>query len=658
MSTNSLLIDLAGIARLAGVKRPVASMWRTRFASAADPFPPAVAEKGGRPVFDAARVAEWLTRTDHGNNPAARADAAAAACPDDFSFDDQNAVDVLEALIVLQHHRGTLEGLTHTALLDAASDVDPVDEFLRSEIAAHADRGWEWMDYAESLIDASYSAPAALALLSRRRTALQSTAGSAGRISSDTIGLVVEATVALVGDSEAVVTLDPRDPDLSAAIANALDDPTAFRLPIGVDARGVRRRLVTDGHWIAESSASTASRSLIVARVPHNGDESAADMLSAVDDISLTLTDSDAAVVIGPARVFVDALGASEERLRSDVLRTGRVRGIARLTTGLVDSAPREALALWVLGAPTGDVPIADRFTVVADLTDVPLTVATRSDLVSDVVASMGSAREVRGHSFRFARFARTASLLARGGSLVDSAQSKHQRHGEMSDVPALLDSAAQAVASDLAPIPISPIGSAAPAAASVDEVVREGHLRVISGTRLDAGLSGSDGLVIVTAPGLDDPRRIGSSRVDQLAFATRHPSATLTRPGDVIFRTSPTAAAWVDVQGSKVVAYPARVLRVTAGDPGGLVPEVMAADISGAASGPGAWKRWILRRVAPRTIAPLRAALADIDAARSDLEARATRLTDYADLLVAGATSGSITLNDSTIAADAASTQ
>src|SRR5690606_28985137 len=118
--------------------------------------------------------------------------------------------------------------------------------------------------------------------------------------------------------------------------------------------------------------------------------------------------------------------------------------------------------------------------------------------------------------------------------------------------------------------------------------------------------------------------------RVDQLAFAANHPSAPLTRPGDVIFRTGPTAAARVDHEGSKVVAYPARVLRVSASDPGGLVPEIIAADIAAAANGPGAWKRWMLRRVAPHTIAPLRQALHDIAAARSDLEARAARLDRY----------------------------
>ena len=80
-SHTPLLIDLTGVARLADVQRPVASVWRTRFASSSDPFPQIVSTSGGRPLFDAMSVAHWLTRTDRGNNPDAVADAAAAATP-------------------------------------------------------------------------------------------------------------------------------------------------------------------------------------------------------------------------------------------------------------------------------------------------------------------------------------------------------------------------------------------------------------------------------------------------------------------------------------------------------------------------------------------------------------------------------------------------
>lgn len=113
MPTNTaLLIDLAGVARLADVQRPVASMWRTRFAATDDPFPQAISEMGGRPLFDASQIAEWLARTDHGNNPDVEADAAASAIPAGFSFSDAQAVAELGALIALYSQRGELEGLS------------------------------------------------------------------------------------------------------------------------------------------------------------------------------------------------------------------------------------------------------------------------------------------------------------------------------------------------------------------------------------------------------------------------------------------------------------------------------------------------------------------------------------------------------------------
>ena len=268
----------------------------------------------------------------------------------------------------------------------------------------------------------------------------------------------------------------------------------------------------------------------------------------------------------------------------------------------------------------------------------------------------MGSGRDLRTHHFRFAAFVATPALQARSGSLVASAMRRPAAATvPTAALPALLDVASAAVRPDVAPIEITPDSHDVPRAMSVAELINAGHLRRVQGTRLDPDLLGSEGLVVVTASDLDEPASIGRMRVDQIEFATQHPSAQLTRPGDVIFRTSPTAAAWVDADGSKVVASPARVLRITADDPGGLVPEIVAADITGAPAGPGAWRRWTLRRVAPRTMTPLRQAIADITTARRDLEARAARLTDYAALIVAGATSGAVTLTEFNHAADAA---
>lgn len=658
MSTSpSLLLDLTEVARLAGVQRPVASMWRSRFASTPDAFPTPVPDESGRLRFDAEQVADWLVRTGHGNNAEAREDAAAAAAPSDFSYSDASAVAELQALIALHSQRDDLDELTHSEIEAAAANVDPHDVLLRREVAAHVGRGAPWLTYASRLVDAAYSPSAAMALITRRHAASNRAAGSAGPLVADAIDLVAGATLALVG-GHATVILDAGDASLSSALAGKLGDDVTVVLPGGADARHVRRQLLVDEHWIADA-ADPATRSVVVARVPSSRGEDVTAILRAVDEVSLSLRRTDAAVVIGPARALVDPLAPADDRARADILRSGRVRGIARLSTGLVDSAVRESLAIWVLGEPTVEVMPAQRITAVADLTGVQLTAATRADLISDLMAGMGGGRDLRAHQFRFAAFVATSALQARSGSLVTSATRRPAvASARTAALPALLDIASDAVRADVAPIEFEPDEHDVPRAMSVAELINAGHLRRVQGSRLDPELLGSGGLVVVTASDLDEPGSIGHVRVDQLAFATRHPSAQLTRPGDVIFRTSPTAAAWVDTDGSKVVASPARVLRVTAGDPGGLVPEIVAADITGASAGPGAWKRWTLRRVAPRTIAPLRQALADIATARRDLEARASRLTDYAALLVAGATSGAVTMIDLDQAADAAETQ
>ncbi|MGK3950949.1 hypothetical protein ACLKM7_01355 [Microbacterium sp. I2] len=658
MSTApSLLIDLAGVARLAGVQRPVASMWRSRFASTSDPFPEPSGEMGGRPQFEAKQVADWLVRTGHGNNPEAREDAAAAAAPADFSFADSSAVAELESLITLHSQTDDLGELTHSQIEEAAAEVDPLDGMLQAEISAHVRRGAPWLEYSAHLIDAAYSPSAALALVTRRHAVSHRAAGSAGPLVADAIALVVDATLALVGDGDAV-TLDAGDATLSSMLARKFGDDVSIVLPAGTHSRRVRRQLLVDGHWLADAEEHL-TRSVVVARIPSDRGDDVAGMLRAVDEVSLSLRDPDAAVVIGPARALVDPLTPTDERARAEILRSGRIRGIARLSAGMVESATRESLALWVFGEPVGEVTPAQRLTAVADLTAIPLTPAARADLVSDMIAGMGSGRDLRAHQFRFATFVRTTSLQARSGSLVASATPKPvPATTDATHLPALLDIAADTVRDDIAPIEIATDAHDVPRATSVPELINARHLRRIQGTRLDPNLLGSEGLIVVTSSDLDNPATIGRTRVDQLTLATQHPNAQLTRPGDVIFRTSPTAAAWVDTDGSKVVAYPARVLRITVGDPGGLVPEVIAADITGATAGPGAWKRWMLRRVAPHTIAPLRQALADIAAAREDLEARAARLSDYSALIVAGATSGAVTMIDSNHAADAASTQ
>jgi hypothetical protein len=259
----------------------------------------------------------------------------------------------------------------------------------------------------------------------------------------------------------------------------------------------------------------------------------------------------------------------------------------------------------------------------------------------------MGSAHDIRAHAFRFTRLVRTTSLLASRGALIAGGIARNVASHPKQDLPALLDHALVALGEDAPRVaPTAVPGPTAPAA-SVEQLIGGRHLRLLGGTRISSDEVSASGLVVVGIEDLDDPARIGDRRIDSLDFAAGHPSAGLTVAGDVVFRTAPTAKAWVDPNGSKVVAYPARVLRIDQADPGGLVPELVAADIGHAAGGPSAWRRWRLRRVVPGARGPLREALTDIATRREALARRIAALDSYGELLTAGVVSGAIALTN-----------
>jgi hypothetical protein len=260
----------------------------------------------------------------------------------------------------------------------------------------------------------------------------------------------------------------------------------------------------------------------------------------------------------------------------------------------------------------------------------------------------------MQAHAFRFARPARTASLLASRGALVAGSVARKSTPTSDRDLPAMIDQAFMGLGVDAPQLSPAAVPGPTVSESSIEQLIENRHIRLHAGTRVAADELASAGLVAVGAADLDDPALIGHRRVDPLVFAARHPSARLTVAGDVVFRTAPTAKAWVDQDGSKVVVHPARILRIDRADPGGLVPELIAADIDQAPSGPAAWRRWQLRRVAPQVGEPLRLALLDIAARRQDLARRIAELDAYSGLLTAGVVSGSVTFTDK--AASAAS--
>lgn len=170
-----------------------------------------------------------------------------------------------------------------------------------------------------------------------------------------------------------------------------------------------------------------------VLQVPPAGSPGLTDLevLDVVGDLVVQLSDASRVVVIGPASALTDRPANSAIDLARDaIIRGDRLRAAIRLPRGLVPRSSRRMLALWALGPAHPAVPVRDRWTVVADVSDRSLDEATLEGIVTDVVAAMapdeGSATrggalaamvtddtaQVRGHQFRFARRVPTSSLL------------------------------------------------------------------------------------------------------------------------------------------------------------------------------------------------------------------------------------------------------
>ncbi|MHA6668215.1 hypothetical protein ACX3O0_05045 [Homoserinimonas sp. A447] len=670
-----LRISLSGIARLARVQRPVVSMWRTRSAASDAPFPAPIATDLGQERFDALAIADWLVATGRGNNPDPVADAAVFARLDTATPGDTRAFDTTTSLIALRSaNDGVLGSLDRAALLDLAERVDPDDSFLLSELEAQDDLE-PFARFVDVLVDGAYGPAAAFesVMAERFRDGRRELTRSA--LAPAASALVQSAALELArtnpaADPDSPVFADPTGAGADLVVGIAGEAPEHLDVTMltsdtgptdagGSTARLLRRRLLA--HGIARAGLSVQSDEpdehgpvVYIVQLPAEGSSNDDEVLATIDNLALQMDDQQRALVLAPASVLCDGgLSDSASTLRSDVIRTGRVRAIVRLPRGLVTANPRQSLALWVLGPSHRQIALAERWTMLADLTEANLTPDVQHDLVSDVIAAMGDRSAVRAHAFRFARFTLTSGLLARSGSILGEAGALNavvsarqaDAHGLATRVDALIAALAEGTPLDAGSV--HPDSAPPMASASIGALLSEGRLRYVPGTRIDPGeLSTGAGFSVIGDAELAGAA-VGGRTVDRLRFAELHPNARLTEPGDVVFSSGPVPRALVDDEGSAVVAYPARVLRIDRADSAGVLPELLAADIRTARS--REWRRWILRRVRQQQREPLQLALASIRTARADAEQRVAQLTELEHLVTDAVTSGAVSLTKGT---------
>ena len=666
--TSTEVMTMTDIAALAGVRRPVVSVWRSRRVVAGEPvpFPEPVATREGVEQFDAAQVVAWLERTGRGNNPGARADAAAYIRPPrlaDAAADPAVPATALLCLKVLTD--AALAHLKPGELLDLADEADPDDEFLYAEVEALGADLAAMAGYVDALTDAAYDPAGALARLHARRPATSPAARLA--LAPAALALIgdVGAALALAADADSDSdsgTLTITDPtsavDLTAAVLAALGETLDVRVLVGGDApvaRATRRELLIRG-WATAGGGDPAPR-LTLARFPNPATPAMppAQLLTAVDDIQLGLRPGAVAIVLGPAAVLCDALDEPDlERHRDTVLRLGRLRFAVRLPAGMVSGAPRHGLGMWVIGDPPTAVATEHRWLAGADLTDHRLTADVRGDLATDVLATLGDPHLAQAHAFRFARIVRTATVLAERGPLVVP--------GAAPSAPAVVRPAEQVLAARYLLAALDD-PNAAPAqlaravvvqasdrppgmpSATLGELITQRRIRLIAGTRLADDLPHEDGTVrVLTVADLDTPERAAGRRVDPLELAARHPAARRTEPGDVVFTTSPRPRAVVDRDGLSVVAAPARILRCAPKDRA-LVPDAVAAAINAAPAGARDPRAWPIPLVDPADAQDLAHTLRLLDDERAKATGRLARLEALSRLLVDGAAQRAMTV-------------
>lgn len=123
---------------------------------------------------------------------------------------------------------------------------------------------------------------------------------------------------------------------------------------------------------------------------------------------------------------------------------------------------------------------------------------------------------------------------------------------------------------------------------ATLGDLARKRLVRIISGYRLPRLPAGT--LQMWTAEAVATHLPAG---VDLLALTTAIPGAALTAPDDLVFTSTGTPHAVVDAGGGSVVAYPARILRVS--QTASCSPRAIAATINELrpGTGIGKWRSW-----------------------------------------------------------------
>ena len=653
-------VSAADIARLAGVQRPVVSMWRRRYRSTHHPFPTPRMGLRGTERFDRSEVLGWLSTTGRQLASSDPADLprlttfdpealglTALPSTGDTSSAIQAAAEAVASALALAARSGTipLSKLDTDDLLDLLDDLDPDGRSVSRDLLSCP--AWPRVTaYADGLADACYSYGAAMEWLLGQPGTLPP-AWATHRLDPRLIGLVAAIAASLADEipsgQRVFAEVGRGGSDLTQALwaGPEADTDASFHLDDSLSsaARLGRLRALANRQAVEplsfdglEPLLPASVVALVSLPAPDDAALGAEEVLRRLEAIETALPDQGRAVVVGPAAALCDTPREdAAARIQDRLIRRGRLRAVLRLPMGMAPGRPREQLGLWVLGRIQEQESLRHETVATGCLAPESL-VSAREALIDDLrVASDARALSPRG--MVVLRRIRLADILAGNKPLAprrpwpaDSALADSTAESPV-DLVLLrqrLDDLAVGVAGRrFTPLPIDAQSPRRGELPTIGSLARNRELRVLPGASAEGDHDPTGDVAVVRATDLTnaETREQRTSRGALLAAGLAH---RLTRPSDVIFVARPRPYAVVDHTGGRLVLAPARILRIT-DESEGLLPEALAVAVNDRAPGDDGWREWPVLLVPAKHRSRIEAGLAALD----EIADQAQRLLD-----------------------------
>lgn len=639
-------LTMQSIADLTQVRREVVSVWRTRSAGMEHPFPSPLS--ADELLFDAGQVGEWLERTGRGNNPDAPLEVLLHSSQFDELLEDLEATSVL--LLVHDLVGGPLAALTAEEALAATAPLDLGALVPQDRLAALLERS-ELVRTIDELAEAAFSGRG---LLGRLLSAFTRPNGPWAGEALTPAGTTVLVDVVRGLLEQAPFRLDPEGRGgllLAAALAAGLDDEAQPTFGLGDSdlndpaARAALRMLAAHAGPDAIGERSPDVTVPHLALLQHQQVEDPHTYFAQVESVLLDLGPQDAAVVIGPSELLVEALAdeptrAARRRLLLPAPEApAPLRFAARLPKGLSRFGGRRRLAMWVFG--TGQLHAGTEWTVYGEHADTTLDPSSRSAIAADVSAALTGGSALTAHAFLRSTRLATSALLRRPDFVLTPFSHPARSGGESLARLWELD---DGVLGDVITVHATGKDGADLTLSWADALV--GAARELRGTRLPTEAIGAPapGSAVVIGPQeVRDPALLGGRAIDRLVLEAVTSRSTFTAPGDVVFTAEGGAAAFVDTAGGHVLQAPVRALRCLPSErrDRALHPQVVAADI---AHQEGRDRHtWRLRTVPADAIPALDAAANGLQERRAELHRHLATLEDLEDELIQAVAAGTL---------------